>query len=77
MKCEHPMIEAELKKKEAKMKKNNIDLSWVPVDRIIKNLIKTGRHHGFAIIRIQIPLVAANGMTINKAQGSSMASVVD
>jgi len=77
LRFEHPLIGLQKRKMtESYQKKHNIDLSWVAIDPIKKNLSKTGRHHGLAIIRKQIPLVAANGMTINKAQGSSMKSVV-
>ncbi len=56
--------------------KNNIDLSWVPIDRIKRNINKTRRHGTLEIIREQFPLVAANGMTLAKSQGSSIVNVV-
>jgi hypothetical protein len=56
--------------------KKNINMNWVAVDKLKRNLSKTGRHHGLKIIRKQIPLVAANGITINKAQGSSLICAV-
>jgi hypothetical protein len=56
--------------------RKQIPPEWVPVERITRNLSKTGRHKGLEIIRTQIPLVAANGMTICKSQGSSIPLVV-
>jgi len=53
-----------------------INLEWTSIDRITRNLSKTERHGGLQIIRKQIPLVAANGMTIAKSQGSSYVLVV-
>ncbi|OXA43032.1 ATP-dependent DNA helicase pif1 [Folsomia candida] len=51
--------------------RKNIDEELVAVDRITRNLSKTGRHQGLQIIRTQIPLVPANGTTIAKSQGST------
>lgn len=52
--------------------RNSIDLTWTAIDRRTINLSKTGRHGGLQLIRKQIPLVPANGMTITKSQGSSI-----
>lgn len=52
--------------------RKNIDLNLVMVGRITRNLSKTGRHGSLQLIRTQIPLLAANGMTIDKSQGSSL-----
>ena len=56
--------------------RKRINSGWVAVDRITRNLSKTGRHKGLELIRTQIPLIAANGMTITKSQGSSLPQVV-
>lgn len=77
LKFDHPLIG--MKKREltkSYQEKNHIDLSLVAVDHVKKNISKTGRHNGLLIVRKQIPLVAASGMTINKAQGSSLPFVV-
>jgi hypothetical protein len=55
---------------------HNINLKWVGIDRITRNLSKTGRHKGLQVIRTQIPLVPANGMTVHKAQGSTALFIV-
>lgn len=52
--------------------RKNIDPNLVMIGRITRNLSKTGRHGGLQLIRTQIPLLAANGMTISKSQGSSL-----
>jgi hypothetical protein len=56
--------------------RHSIDLGWTRIDRIQRNLSKTGRHKGLELIRKQIPLVAANAMTITKSQGSSLPLVI-
>jgi hypothetical protein len=56
--------------------KHNINLQWTRIERIQRNLSKTGRHKGLELIRKQIPLVAANAMTITKSQGSSLPFVI-
>jgi hypothetical protein len=56
--------------------RKGIDLNWVQIGRVTKNLSKTGRHKGIRIIGTQLPLLSANGVTIPKAQGSSIPSVV-
>jgi hypothetical protein len=56
--------------------RKKIHVDWTAIDRVTRNLSKTGRHKGLEIIRNQIPLVAANGMTITKSQGSSIPVVV-
>jgi len=59
----------------AYQKNKHIPSHLVRIDRIKRNLSKS-RHHGLELVRTQIPLVAANAMTINKAQGSSLPEVV-
>ncbi len=54
---------------------NCIPEHWVRISRVKRNL-SVVRGQGIEIIRRQIPLVAANGMTIHKSQGSSMQHVV-
>jgi hypothetical protein len=56
--------------------RKQINVDWTAIDRLTRNLSKTGRHKGLEIVRNQIPLVAANGMTITKSQGSSIPVVV-
>jgi len=53
-----------------------INLNWVAIDRATVNLSRTDKIQGLQLIRTQIPLVAANGMTIFKSQGSSISQVV-
>jgi hypothetical protein len=55
---------------------HNVNLEWTRIERIQRNLSKTGRHKNMELIRKQIPLVAANAMTITKSQGSSLPLVV-
>jgi hypothetical protein len=56
--------------------RHKINHQWTRIERIQRNLSKTGRHKGLEIIRKQIPLVAANAMTITKSQGSSLPFIV-
>jgi len=55
---------------------SNIDKSWTPIGRITRKLSKSSKQHSLRIVRVQIPLLACNGMTIAKSQGSSLPSVV-
>lgn len=50
--------------------------NWVPVERIKKTLTKSYVYQGLQVVRNQIPLVACNGMTVAKSQGSTMPCVV-
>ncbi len=50
--------------------------NWVPVERIKKSLTKSYVYQGLQVVRIQLPLVACNGMTVAKSQGSTMPCVV-
>ena len=54
----------------------NIDPDLTPIGFKKKVLSKSFNHSNVQIIRRQIPLIAADGMTINKAQGSSFKKVV-
>lgn len=56
--------------------RKKIDTRLVPIERITRNLSHAEKNKGLEIVRSQIPLVAANGMTIMKAQGSSLPFVV-
>jgi len=58
--------------------RKKINAEWTSIERVTKNIniSRTGRLKGFEIIRNQLPLVAANGMTITKSQGSSIPCVV-
>lgn len=49
--------------------------SWTPIDKLTKVLSKI-YNDGYKIVRRQIPLLACNGMTIAKSQGSSLPLVV-
>jgi hypothetical protein len=49
--------------------------NWVPV-HMMKRTLSYGRGKGLQIVRMQIPLVSANGMTICKSQGSTIPGVV-
>lgn len=50
--------------------------NWVPIERIKKTLTKSYMYQGLQVIRNQMPLVACNGMTVAKSQGSTMPCVV-
>jgi len=56
--------------------RKGINLEWVAVERLTRNLSKNSKQTSLEIVRTQIPLIAANGMTIAKSQGSSLPSVV-
>lgn len=49
--------------------------SWTPIEKLTKVLSKV-YSDGIKIVRTQIPLLACNGMTIAKSQGSSLPLVV-
>jgi len=53
-----------------------LDDNWVPIELMKRVLKSWARQQGLQIVRTQIPLVAANGMTIPKAQGSTILGVV-
>lgn len=53
----------------------NADQTWTPIDKFTRTLNYKPKD-GLRISRTQIPVVACNGMTIAKSQGSSMPSVV-
>jgi hypothetical protein len=73
----HPSIGANKRSlTKAELLRKGIDLKWVQIGRITKNLSKTGRHKGIRIIRTQLPLLSANAVTIPKSQGSSIPFVV-
>jgi hypothetical protein len=51
------------------------DSTWTPIEKLTKVLSKV-YNDGIKIVRTQIPLLACNGMTIAKSQGSSLPLVV-
>jgi hypothetical protein len=55
---------------------NNIPKTSTPIKRFKRVLQKSGKNQHLQLVRCQIPLVAANGMTIHKSQGSSLKAVV-
>ncbi len=74
---ENPQIGlAQRDKTRARILKDNIPTDWVPIDRISRSLSRSHLYAGAELVRTQIPLVGANGMTIAKSQGSSMPIVV-
>ena len=73
----HPSIGQELRSNpwiRQRAERSGFPTSWTPVDRMSRVLNK--KLHGMEVTRKQIPLQAANGMTVNKAQGSSLEKVV-
>jgi Helicase len=56
--------------------RQTIDLTWTPIERFTRVLQKSGKNEKLQIVRTQLPLVACNGMTIHKSQGSDMVLVV-
>lgn len=73
----HPSIGQELRSNQwvkQRAERNGFPNTWTPIDRMSRQLNKT--LHGMQVVRKQIPLQAANGMTINKSQGSSIEKVV-
>jgi hypothetical protein len=77
MEFHHPSIGASRRAStKAEQERKRINLNYVQIGRITKNLSKTGRHKGIRIIRTQLPLLSANAITIPKAQGSSIPFVV-
>lgn len=53
-----------------------VDKSWTGIRRMRRKLSVKRTDHSLRIVRRQIPLVACNGMTIAKSQGSSLPAVV-
>lgn len=53
-----------------------VSKEWTPIERITRTLSVSYKYAGMELIRNQLPLLAANAMTIAKAQGSSLACVV-
>lgn len=53
-----------------------IDRSWTPIRRMKRKLSVKRSDHNLRVVRRQIPLVACNGMTVAKSQGSSLPAVV-
>lgn len=73
----HPSIGQEIRSNPwvvQRAERNKFPTSWTPIDRMSRILNKT--LHGMEVTRKQIPLQAANGMTVNKSQGSSLEKVV-
>ncbi len=73
----HPSIGQEIRSNQwvkQRAERNKFPTSWTPIDRMSRVLNKT--LHGMEVTRKQIPLQAANGMTVNKSQGSSLERVV-
>ncbi len=54
----------------------HIDRSWTPIRRMKRKLSVKRNDHNLRVVRRQIPLVACNGMTVAKSQGSSLPFVV-
>ncbi len=74
---ENPLIGlSQRDKNRDRILKKKITAVWVPIDRITRSLSRSHLYPGAELVRTQIPLVGANGMTIAKSQGSSMPLVV-
>lgn len=67
---------ARRKSKQMYQKRKGYNAEWVPIDRITKRLSLVGKSRAVEVVRTQLPLIAANAMTINKSQGSTLKSVV-
>lgn len=73
----HPSIGQELRANpwiKQRASRNGFPTGWTPIDKMSRVLNK--KLHGMEVTRKQIPLQAANGMTVNKSQGSSLDQVV-
>lgn len=72
-------IGSEMKKKHTHLYHRDFIMdAWIPIQRITRTLTKS-RHRmydGLELTRTQIPIIAANGMTIAKSQGATMKHVV-
>lgn len=77
MEFKNPLIGCEKRKSYNKSNTPGplIQPHWIPIEKISRNLSKLYRD-GLKICRTQIPLVACNGMTIAKSQGSTIPVVV-
>lgn len=74
---ESPVIGVDQRaKSRSKYQHLNLPATWVPIERVSKSLSKSHVYPGLELVRKQIPIVGANGMTIAKSQGSSMPLVV-
>lgn len=76
MKFENPQIGNSNRSSNCSKYSSETPEDWTPIMRYTRTLSKSYKYPGMELIRTQIPLVAANGMTIAKAQGSSMPLVV-
>lgn len=59
-----------------KYNNDSVTKEWTPIERITRTLSVSHKYSGMELMRTQIPLLAANAMTIAKAQGSSLTGVV-
>jgi nucleoside-triphosphatase THEP1 len=72
-----PLIGSNMRAKHrGRMVARNINLAWTPIPFETKTLTKTGVNRNLQVVRTQLPLVSANGITITKSQGSTYKKVV-
>ncbi len=78
MKFSDPNTGMDMRREMSRMYVNRpqIDKSWTPIRRMRRKLSVKRTDHSLRIVRRQIPLVACNGMTVAKSQGSSLPAVV-
>jgi nucleoside-triphosphatase THEP1 len=72
-----PMIGSNMRAKHrGRMLGRKINLDWTPIPFETKSLSKTGANRNLEVVRRQLPLISANGITITKSQGSTYKKVV-
>jgi len=77
MEFEDPTIGCNMRAKfSGMMQKRRINHMYTPISFEKKTLTKTGVNKNLEVVRRQIPLVSANGITITKSQGSTYKTVV-
>ena len=62
-------------KMQNQMKKNNINFRWTPIDYVTRT-ISTRSNSVYKVLRKQIPITPAEGITIHKSQGSTYENIV-
>lgn len=72
MEFQHPLIGASLRERsKLRIQHSNANEMWTPISRISREVSKSRKYPGMKLLRKQIPLVAANAMTIAKVMIST------
>lgn len=76
IKFDHPLIGQACRQRNRLEYNQSIPADWTPIQRISKVLNQSYKYENLELNRTQIPVKAANAMTIAKSQGSSIPKVV-